>query len=99
MQWSNAVRTPDREWLRFAVSLDGPGFALFQHELTVFNRRRLEPSLGPAGWADDFEQSHRVLRAEGEFVEAVRKRIEPLVKDIPRAADEFLVWFERLRDT
>ena len=38
------------EWTRFASHLDGPGFALFQRELTRFNRGRLEPSLPDARW-------------------------------------------------
>ena len=40
----------------------------------------------------------RVAEAEGDFVEAVRQEIAPLVADIPLDVDAFIAWFERLRD-
>ena len=87
---------PDLEWTRYAADLTGPGFALFQRELTRFNHRRLEPSLAPTSRAD-FRREWEVLEAEREFVEAVRREIASLVAEIPDTADAFIAWFERLR--
>jgi Iron-containing redox enzyme len=91
------VMQADLEWVRFASELAGPGFALFQRELTKFNGHRLEPSLPHPGWRDDVRAECRVLQAEGEFVEAVRQEIAPLVTDVPETVDAFIAWFERLR--
>jgi hypothetical protein len=85
------------DWARFAVELEGPGFALFQRELTRFNRHRLEPSLPHGAWREHVNDECRVLQAEGEFVEAVRREIAPITRDIPESADAFVAWFERLR--
>jgi hypothetical protein len=92
------MTTPELEWTRFASHLDGPGFARFQRELTRFNHCRLEPSLPDTRWRDDLQQACRVLEAEGDFVEAVRREIAPLTADIPADADRFIAWFEQLRD-
>jgi hypothetical protein len=89
----------DLDWTRFAAELAGPGFALFQRELTKFNRDRLEPSLPRSAWREDVRDEWLVLQAEGEFVEALRKEIAPLVADIPETVDAFIAWFERLRTT
>jgi hypothetical protein len=87
------------EWTKFASHLDGPGFAHFQRDLTRFNHRRLEPSLPDAHWRDDLDYTGRTLEAEGEFVEAVRRRVAPLTADIPADVDGFIAWFERLSET
>ena len=89
----------DPEWLAFAAETDGPGFARFQRELTRYNRHRLEPSLPYAAWRGHLRDEGRVAEAEGDFVEAVRQEIAPLVSDIPLDVDAFIAWFERLRDT
>jgi Iron-containing redox enzyme len=85
------------EWTEFASQLDGDGFAVFQRELTKYNRRRLEPSLPSSQWRDEIATHCRVTQAEGEFVEAVRARIRPLASDIPSEVEAFVAWFERLR--
>ena len=91
------LRNP--EWLALAADTDGPGFARFQRELTRYNRHRLEPSLPYAAWRGHVRDEARVAEAEGDFVEAVRQEIAPLVDDIPLDVDAFIAWFERLRDT
>src|SRR6476620_958525 len=88
----------DANWLAFAGDIDGPGFARFQRELTRYNRRRLEPSLPDPTWRDVVRDEGRVAEAEGDFVEAMRKEIAPLLADIPVDVDPFIAWFERLRD-
>jgi hypothetical protein len=87
------------EWTQFAAQPEGDEFAVFQRELTKYNRLRLEPSFSCAQWHDDIATQCRVLQAEGEYVEAVRARIKPLARDIPCQVDEFIAWFERLRST
>ena len=89
----------DPEWLALAADTDGPGFARFQRELTRYNRHRLEPSLPYAAWRAHLRHEGRVAEAEGDFVEAVRQEIAPLVRDIPLDVDAFIAWFERLRET
>ena len=86
-------------WTASAAQLQGPGFALFQRELARFNHRRLEPGLPSAHWKHELESEARVLAAERNFVQSVRERIAPLVRDIPTDVDAFIVWFERLRES
>jgi Iron-containing redox enzyme len=88
----------DTDWRAFAAHINGPGFARFQRELTRYNRRRLEPSLPDPNWRDLVRDEGRVAEAEGDFVEAMRKEIAPLVADIPVDVELFIAWFERLRD-
>jgi hypothetical protein len=92
------MRLRDANWLAFAGDIDGAGFARFHRELTRYNRRRLEPSLPDSNWRDGVRDDGRVAEAEGDFVEAMRKEIAPLVADIPLDVDPFIAWFERLRD-
>jgi hypothetical protein len=40
-----------------------------------------------------------VTRAEGEYIVAVRQEISPLVPNIPGDVDDFIEWFEKLRET
>jgi len=90
--------SPDLDWTRYAADLAGPGFGLFQRELARFNHRRLEPMLPAPGWRGELRDECRVVQAEREFVETVRKEIAPLVADIPDTVDAFIAWFERLRE-
>ena len=93
------MKSPDFEWLAFAAHTDGPGFARFQRALTRYNGQRLEPSLPDPAWRAHVRAEARVVEAEGEFVEAMRQEIAPLVADIPQQVDSFIAWFERLRET
>ncbi len=87
------------EWTDFASHLDGGGFASFQRGLARFNRRRLEPAMPHAKWRDELISDCRVLQAEGEFVEAVRAKIAPLMGAVPLEAGSFIAWYERLRES
>jgi len=89
----------DLEWTHFASQLEGLGFAYFQRELTKFNKLRLEPGFPSPAWRDAVHQDSRVRQAEGEFVETIRAQIAPLVRDIPGEVEDFIAWFERLRET
>jgi Iron-containing redox enzyme len=89
----------DLAWTKFASQLQGPGFALFQRELTKFNQRRLEPALPCPAWRAALKQESRVRQAEAEFVEALRGEIAPLVASMPEEVEDFIDWFEGLKTT
>jgi Iron-containing redox enzyme len=93
------MKYPDLAWTQFASQLHGPGFALFQRELTKFNRLRLEPTLPSPAWRNAVDEESRVRQAEGEFVEAVRTEIAPLIANIPDGVEDFIAWFEGLRES
>jgi hypothetical protein len=87
----------DIGWLEAASELDGPGFEQFQIGLTQFNSRHLGPSFPAETWRDDLELQAMVAIAEGEFVEAARRKVAPLLSDVPDDVDSFIAWFEELR--
>src|SRR2546429_326450 len=86
-------------WLGFARKFEGPGFALFQRELARFNARRLAPSLADACAPADLSEECAVRKAERDFVEAARRKIAQASAEAPENADDFVAWFERLRDS
>ena len=83
------MKSPDFEWLAFAAHIDGPGFARFQRALTRYNRRRLIAVLPDPAWRAHVRAEARVVEAEGEFMEAMRQEIAPLVADIPQRGRRF----------
>jgi len=87
------------EWTSAASQLQGPGFARFQLELTKFNRRRFQPALPSPTWREELVDESFVARAEGEFVEAARREVAPLLAGVPEEVDAFILWFEKLRET
>ena len=89
----------DLSWTANAGQLEGPGFDRFQVELAKYNGRQLEPGFPNEAWRKDLDDYAQVKRAEGEYIEAVRQEIEPLVADIPSDVDNFIDWFEELKET
>lgn len=87
------------EWTDGASQLDGPGFERFQIKLTKFNGRQLSPALPTPSWREELDQESKVALAEGEFVEAVRVEVAPLLNDVPDDVDGFIAWFEELRES
>jgi hypothetical protein len=90
------MRPQDTRWLAGAAELSGPGFAAFQRGLTEYNHRRFEPGLPTRQWQADAALEAKVVVAEGEFVEAVRRAIAPLARDVPADPDRFIAWYESL---
>src|SRR5437762_2593573 len=86
------------EWTAFAPQLEGSGFVIFQRELARFNRQRLQPGLPSNQEKHELESEARVLSAETDFLNAVFERISPLSRNIPDDVDDFVAWFERLRE-
>jgi hypothetical protein len=39
------------------------------------------------------------MHAEGEYIEAVRQEIGRLVANVPSGVDDFIFWFEELKET
>jgi Iron-containing redox enzyme len=93
------MRNSSTGWTRWADELVGPRFSEFQIALTAHNSTRFEPRLPEEVAPHDLEVEHTVARAEIEFIEAQRKIIAPLVANIPSKTDEFIAWFERLKQT
>ena len=77
------MTTQDFSWTAGAEALQGDSFARFQTELAKYNGGQLEPRFPDETWRDELDDYARVTRAEGEYVEAVRQAISPLVADIP----------------
>jgi len=93
------VTSRDLSWTTPAAELEGPGFERFQVALAKFNSRELDPRFPTADWKEALDELAAVLRAEGDYVEAVRKAVAPLVADLPDDVDGFISWFEALRET
>ena len=89
----------DLEWTNFAASLEGPRFARFQTSLTKFNASSLEPGLPHARMREELARNAKVLRAEIDYVEALREATAPLTAGIPKDVDRFIAWFEGLRES
>src|ERR1700687_1911878 len=93
------VRTKMSSPTEIAGVPEAQSFSILQRELAHFNRQRLEPGLGSASWRSDLTVERRLLEQEGDFVETMRTEIAPLMADIPRVGEDFLGWFEELRQT
>ena len=94
-----SVATHDLSWTVDAATLRGPAFVTFQTELAKYNGRQLEPHFPNETWREEIDDYARVSRAEGEYIEAVRLEISPLLADIPSEVDGFIDWFEDLKET
>lgn len=75
-----------------------PNAEVLHSGLARWNRRRLAVQAPTPAWAADLDEDLRMLKLEGAFIEAFRARVAPMVAQVPRDADGFLRWFERLRD-
>ena len=89
----------EQAWTENADHLYGPVFERFQRDLAKYNSRQLTPGFPGETWRDDLEEFARVSRAEGDYIEAIRKEIASLFAEIPADVDEFIDWFEKLKET
>ncbi len=89
----------DLSWTADARQISGPGFDRFQIELSKYNGDQLRPRLPDQAWRDELDSYAQVMRAEGEYIEAVREEIGPLLADVPTDVDGFVDWFEDLKET
>jgi len=93
------VTPHDLSWTETAAELQGPAFERFQIELAKYDSRHLRPAFPTDAWRDELDEYATVTRAEGEYIEAVRREIAPLVADVPSGVDDFIDWFEELKAT
>ena len=78
---------------------EGEIFAPLQRELAYFNRRRLNPGLGTPPTVVESTEARRQLQMEHAFIESTRDALAPALKDVPGRADDFVAWFEALRES
>jgi hypothetical protein len=95
----NHVTPHDLSWTETAAELQGPRFERFQIELAKYNGQQLQPACPGDAWREELDNYTKVIRAEGEYIEVVRHEIAPLVANLPTAVDDFIAWFEELRET
>ena len=89
----------DLSWTEIAFELQGPAFNRFQTELAKYNGRQLQPVLPADSWREELDDYAKVMRAEGDYIEAVRQEVGPLVANVPSGVDDFITWFEELKVT
>ena len=65
--------------------------------LAHWNRRRMAVATPSDDWRAEVADEARMKRLEGEFVEAFRAHIAPMVDDVPTDPDGFVAWFEALK--
>lgn len=69
----------------------------FDHlSLAAWNHERLAPGFPSADWALQMARDHRLLKIEGEFLEALRAEVAEEAALAPTDADGFIAWFEGL---
>jgi hypothetical protein len=79
------------------VRLPRTAFAETQKRLARFNHDRLVPRFPTADWRDTLTTDLHFYQVEGDFIEAARAEIAPMLEDLPEDADGFVAWFEALR--
>ncbi|HMJ92589.1 MAG TPA: iron-containing redox enzyme family protein [Allosphingosinicella sp.] len=70
----------------------------FQRGLARWNRARLAPAFPTADWHREHERDTRMLRHEGDFIEALRAGVADRAAGVPTDPDGFIAWFEALRE-
>ncbi len=65
--------------------------------LAHWNHRRLAVGVPTDSWREDLNETCRMQRLEGAFIEAFRAHIAPLVATVPTDPAGFIAWFEDLK--
>ena len=92
------MATTDLSWTDAANELEGQGFERFHIELAKYNARQLMPAFPTDAWRDEVDEFAQVSWAEGEYIETVRREISPLLASVPSGVDDFIDWFEELKE-
>ncbi|AXB80035.1 iron-containing redox enzyme family protein [Novosphingobium sp. P6W] len=71
----------------------------FQQSLATWNRKRLAPQFPDADWMQSLKNDAQMQIIEGEFLEHLRSLVQERASLAPTKADDFIDWFEGLRDT
>lgn len=69
---------------------------LFHRDLAHFNEHRLAPGLPHAEWRAELQTELSFKIAEGQFLEALRADIAPMLPPPGLSTDAFINWFESL---
>jgi len=75
-----------------------PDAEVLHKGLAHWNHDRLSPAAPTADWREDLDRERMMKRLEGEFVEAFRAHVAPLVAEVPEDPEGFVAWFEALKD-
>lgn len=71
----------------------------FQRGLAHWNRERLQPGFPGDAWQRELERDLRMQRLEGAFLEELRAEVSEEAAAAPTDPDEFIDWFEGLKET
>ena len=74
-------------WTINSATLSGPAFVRFHTELAKYNARQLKPRFPEKAWREEINDYAQVSRAEGEYIEAARSEISPLLESVPCDVD------------
>ena len=67
-----------------------------QRALARWNHERLMPGFPRADWALQLQRDQRMLKLEGDFIEALREEVAAEAAQVPTDPDGFVAWFEEL---
>jgi hypothetical protein len=81
------------ETIRERTGMDA---GVLHEQLAHWNRKRLAPGVPTDSWAAELDEERAMKRLEGQWVEALRARLAPIVATAPRTADAFIDWFRAL---
>ncbi len=70
-----------------------------QTQLAKFNHVRLAPTRPTDNWKDEIRDEIAIRIAEGDMLERKRREIAEWVSEVPNDADQFVSWFESLKDS
>jgi hypothetical protein len=72
--------------------------AAFHRQLSHFNRRRLAVGIPHDDWQAEIDRDASMRKVEGAWIEAERSNVIGWAAEAPRGADEFVAWFEQLKN-
>lgn len=84
---------------RLGLSADFPDAQSLHEALAHWNHERLAVAVPTSDWEARLERDAAMRLAEGRFIEAFRALVAPLLQDVPRAAPDFIAWFEGLKNS
>ncbi|PSO14026.1 iron-containing redox enzyme family protein [Bradyrhizobium sp. MOS003] len=69
-----------------------------QFQLNRLNALRFNPALPSSTWEDDVSEAAALSIVEGGIIELARKAVAARAASAPADADEFIAWFEELKE-
>lgn len=70
----------------------------FHQKLARFNAIRTAPATPSPDWQADIDDEHAHRHAEGQFLEALRREVAPMLPDPTFDTEHFIAWFEALAE-